>query len=212
MWPLILIVDQWSSMKTLQEERKREREGGGGVEPETTHLAEFREGNISITNIGAARRREVEKTPLIDVTLYEKKYWQPGPHSSSGSAVSASYSLHPSSAQPRPLHHESRTNLLTLILSPWLAQIYFCPGETAISPRNLDRQLYLLFSFSAANKGGAVIASDYMKNHLMIPIYNSRLNNDTVKSWQAVINEGSYKTYLVWRLAGDELRSDTNSW
>lgn len=66
--------------------------------------------------------------------------------------------------------------------------------------------------FSQANKGGAVIASDYMKNHLMIPIYNSRLNNDTVKSWQAMINEGSYKTYLVWRLAGDELHSDTNSW
>ena len=35
----------------------------------------------------------------------------------------------------------------------------------------------------------------------MIPIYNSRLNNDTVKSWQAVINDGSYKTYLVWRMA-----------
>lgn len=46
----------------------------------------------------------------------------------------------------------------------------------------------------------------------MIPIYNSRLNNDTVKSWQAMINEGSYKTYLVWRMGGDELRSDTNSW
>lgn len=46
----------------------------------------------------------------------------------------------------------------------------------------------------------------------MIPIYNSRLNNDTVKSWQAMINEGSYKTYLMWRMAGDELRSDTNSW
>lgn len=63
-------------MKTLQEERERGAGGGGGggVEPETTHLAEFREGNISITNIGAARRREVEKTPLIDVTLYEKKY------------------------------------------------------------------------------------------------------------------------------------------
>lgn len=41
---------------------------------ETTHLAEFRESNISITNIRAEPDREVEKTPLIDVTLYEKKY------------------------------------------------------------------------------------------------------------------------------------------
>lgn len=96
---------------------------------------------------------DAEKTPQNDVTPYKKKKdWQRSPHSSSGSAVSASFSLHPSSAQPRPLHDESRTNLLTLILSPRLAQFYFSRGETAIC-ENLDRQLYLLFSFCGPIKG-----------------------------------------------------------
>lgn len=94
---------------------------------------------------------DAEKTPLNDVTPY-KKDWQRSPHSSSGSAVSASFSLHPSSAQPRPLHDESRTNLLTLILSPRLAQFYSSRRETAIC-ENLDRQLYLLFSFCGPIKG-----------------------------------------------------------
>lgn len=40
----------------------------------TTHLAEFRGCNISITNVFAEPRREVEKTPLIDVALCGKKY------------------------------------------------------------------------------------------------------------------------------------------
>lgn len=89
--------------------------------------------------------------------------------------------------------------------------ISFQPERDGYLQRSWQTIVFTIF-FSQANKGGAVIASDYMKNRLMIPIYNSRLNNDTVKSWQAMINEGSYKTYLVWRMAGDELRSDTNSW
>lgn len=89
--------------------------------------------------------------------------------------------------------------------------ILFQPERDGYLQKSWQTIVFTIF-FLRANKGGAVIASDYMKNHLMIPIYNSRLNNDTVKSWQAVINEGSYKTYLVWRLAGDELHSDTNSW
>lgn len=89
--------------------------------------------------------------------------------------------------------------------------ILFQPKRDAYLQKSWQTIVFTIF-FLQANKGGAVIASDYMKNHLMIPIYNSRLNNDTVKSWQAIINEGSYKTYLVWRLAGDELHSDTNSW
>lgn len=89
--------------------------------------------------------------------------------------------------------------------------ILFQPKRDGYLQKSWQTIVFTIF-FLRANKGGAVIASDYMKNHLMIPIYNSRLNNDTVKSWQAVINEGSYKTYLVWRLAGDELHSDTNSW
>lgn len=49
---------------------------------ETTHLAEFRECNISITNVCAELNWEVEKTPLIDVTLYEKNIdsWAHIPH------------------------------------------------------------------------------------------------------------------------------------
>lgn len=89
--------------------------------------------------------------------------------------------------------------------------ISFQPERDDYLQKSWQTIVFTIF-FSQANKGGAVIASDYMKNCLMIPIYNSRLNNDTVKSWQAMINEGSYKTYLAWRLAGDELHSDTNSW
>lgn len=107
---------------------------------------------ISSWLTSAEPRGDAEKTPLNDVTPSKKKDWQRSPHSSSGSAVSASFSLHPSSAQPRPLHDESRTNLLTLILSPRLAQFYFSRRETAICG-NLDRQLYLLFSFCGPIKG-----------------------------------------------------------
>lgn len=89
--------------------------------------------------------------------------------------------------------------------------ISFQPERDGYLQRSWQTIVFTIF-FSQANKGGAVIASDYMKNRLMIPIYNSRLNNDTVKSWQAMINEGSYKTYLEWRMAGDELCCDTNSW
>lgn len=46
----------------------------GQKDTETTHLADFRECNISIMNVSAQLHREVEKTPLIDVTPYEKKY------------------------------------------------------------------------------------------------------------------------------------------
>lgn len=122
---------------------------------------------------------------------------------------------HPLNHHPhhRPLHDESRTNLLTPILSPRPARFYFQPERAREGYLQKSWQTIVFTVFVLrANKGGAVIASDDMKNHFMIPIYNSRLNNDPVKSWQAVINEGSYKTYLEWRLAGDEWRSDTNSW
>lgn len=156
----------------------------------------------------------------------KKNLWWLGPHSSSGSAVSASFSLHPSSAQTRTLHHESRTNVLTLILSPPAGLISFQPQGDGYLRRSWQTIVFTIF-FSQANKsrgrmereeeegGAGMLLHQIMcrkKKSLMIPIYNSRLNNDTVKSWQAVINGGSYKTYLVWRMAEDELHGDTNPW
>lgn len=46
----------------------------------------------------------------------------------------------------------------------------------------------------------------------MIPIYNSTPNKAAFKSWQAMINGASYKTYSEWRMALDELHTDTNPW
>lgn len=82
----------------------------------------FRECNISITNVSAELQREVEKATLIDVTLYEKKILTARPTFLIGFRrcqlpfLSILHLLN-----PRPLHDESRTNLLTLILSPRLA-------------------------------------------------------------------------------------------
>lgn len=61
--PHIVTVNPYSSMKDSSKRKK---------EIESTHLAEFRECNISITNVCTELNWEVEKTPLIDVTLYEK--------------------------------------------------------------------------------------------------------------------------------------------
>lgn len=142
---------------------------------------------------------------------YEKQYWQLCPHSSSGSAVSHSFSRHPSSSQPpSPPRWKSNKSADIDPVSP-AGLISFQPERDGYRRRSWQIIVFTVF-FSQANKRGAVIASDYMKNCLMIPIYNSRLNNDTVKSWQPMINGASYKTYLVWRMAGDELHSDTNSW
>lgn len=133
------------------------------------------------------------------------------PHFSLGSAVSASFSLHPSSAHrlSPPRWKSNKSADIDPVSSAGL--ISFQPERDGYLQRSWQTIVFTIF-FSQANKGGAVIASDYMKNRLMIPIYNSRLNNDTVKSWRAVINEGSYKTYLEWRMAWDELLCDTNSW
>lgn len=93
----------------------------GQKDPVATHLAELRGMQYLPCEClrGTAARSWKDTCDWCDTVW--KKYWQLSPHSSSGSAVSASLSLHPSSAQPRPLHDESRTNLLTLILSPRLA-------------------------------------------------------------------------------------------
>lgn len=163
---------------------------------------------------GAAQRRR-KKTPQIDVTLYENIYiyiyWQQSQHSSSGLS-SVSFLFSPSfirSTRSPPQWKSNKSADIDPVSSAGL--ISFQPEKDGYLQRSWQTIVFTIF-FSQANKGGAVIASDYMKKRLMIPIYNSRLNNDTVKSWQAVINEGSYKTYLVWRMAGDELHSDTNSW
>lgn len=194
-------------MKKLQipEERKKERE-------KFDHTFSWVLGTaISPLRMAAQSWTEKLKRHLWLMWHCIKKYWQPSPDSSSGSAVSASFSLHPSSAQP-PSPPRWKSNKSADIDPVSLAGlILFQPKRGDYLQKSWQTIVFTIF-FSWANKGGAVIASDYMKNHLMIPIYNSRLNNDTVKSWQAVINEGSYKTYLVWRLAGDELHSDTNSW
>lgn len=177
---------------------------------ESAHLAGFGECNISITDVCTELRREVEKTPLIDVTLYEKILTAEPTFLIGFSSVSSLFS--PSFIRSTLSPPRWKSNKSADIDPVSLAGlISFQPERDDYLHRSWQTIVFTIF-FSQANKGGAVIASDYMKNRLMIPIYNSRLNNDTVKSWQAMINEGSYKTYLVWRLAGDELHSDTNSW
>lgn len=91
--------------------------------------------------------------------------------------------LHPTTAPPPPrkANKSADTDPASWGGGGW-ASFHFSRGETSIS-RNLDRQLYLLFSFwRRPIKARAVIASDYKKKRLMIPIYISRLSNDTAES------------------------------
>ena len=115
-----------------------------------------------------------------------RKYRQRSPHSSSGSAMSSSIFyqffillLH------QPLHDETRTNLLTLILPLGLGVISFQPGKDVYLQESWQTIVFTIFLSRGPIKARAVIASDYKKKRLMIPIYNSRLSNDTAESWQA---------------------------
>lgn len=154
--------------------------------------------HLGIDSNAYKQRRERERKKIL------VSFWQ---QFSSWSHASSHW-RHSFQSQPHPLHFESRTNVTTLIPCASRALISF-RARAELSLPSWQTFVFTIF-FSQANKRGAVIASDYMKNCLMIPIYNPTLNNDTFNSWQLMMNGNSYKADLRWRTARDELHADTN--
>lgn len=137
-WPHIVTVNHsMSSHENVSDKRC------------TVHTLSSGEWNSSITNVPAELQSRKFKGALIDVPLYEKNIDSNSPHSSSGSAMSASFSLHPSSAH-RPVPSTMKVEQICWHWSCLLGRANFIPaGERRLSPKILTDNCIYYFLFTS---------------------------------------------------------------